>query len=359
MKLVLSFQLRLFLLVILSAAITQAQKIALPQDGAFMGAYVDAGGLSDEVRPHEVKAFETLIGRSLSWIYFSNNWLNGQITFPKRNVEICRELGRTPYIRLMPWSEVSSQGAFDPHFTMDAFLVGKFDSQLSAWARQAKAHPGPYIFEFGPEVNGSWFPWNGKWNGGGVARQYGDPRFPDGPEKFRDAYRRVIELFRKEGLTEVTWVFHVDTAKSPHASWNQAEYYYPGDEYIDWIGLSVFGAQLPTHEWIEFLPKLKAFWPEIASIAKRKPVIISEFAVIEDKRNPNRKAQWIQRALRTIETGLYPIKGITYWNSPGWLEDGSADFRITSSQQALNTFTNRVTSDFWKTLKIDTKEELK
>lgn len=336
-----------------------AQKIELPKDGAFVGAYVDAGPLSDEVRPHEVKAFEALIGKSLSWVYFSNNWLNGQIIFPQANVEKCRQIGRIPYIRLMPWSEVSGKGSVDPVFTMDAFLAGKFDTQLAAWAKAAKALPGPYIFEFGPEANGSWFPWNGKWNGGGTTQLYGDPQIPDGPEKFRDVYRRVIEIFRKEGLTDATWVLHVDTAKLPYVSWNSVQHYYPGDDYIDWIGLSVFGAQLHTHDWIEFLPKLKSFWPEIAPIAKRKPVIISEFAVIEDKKDTQRKAQWINRALRTVESGLYPIKGITYWNSPGWLEDGSADFRITSSKEALNAFISRIGLDFWKTVEPLVAEEAK
>ncbi|MEA9358165.1 glycosyl hydrolase [Bacteriovorax sp. PP10] len=325
-----------------------AQKVMLPEKGAYFGAYVDAGPLAEEVRPHEIEAFELLTGKPMAWVYFSNNWTDGEIDFPYENVEICRKMGRIPYIRLMPWSEDSGDGKADPIFTMDAFLKGTFDEKLIEWARQASESPGPIILEFGPEVNGNWFPWNGQWNGGSRTTRYGDPRLPDGPEKFRDVYRRIITLFKIGGLTEATWVLHVDTARMPEASWNSTSNYYPGDENIDWIGLSVFGAQLPTHDWIEFMPKFKSFWPEIQEIAKRKPVIISEFAVIEDKKNPSRKADWIARALRTIESGLYPIKGISYWNSPGWLADGSADFRITSSEKALNSFVGRINQDFWK-----------
>jgi hypothetical protein len=347
------------LIVLISLLSTaHAQKIQLPEKGAFVGAYVDAGPVSDDVRPYEVEAFEALIGKKLSWVYFSNNWENGDIIFPAENVEKLRKLGRVPYIRLMPWSEYSGTGFKDPIFTMDNFLSGQFDEQLIAWAQEALKSPGPMILEFGPEVNGNWFPWNGQWNGGGKTDGYGDPKLPDGPEKFRDTYRRVINLFRMVGLTDVTWVLHVDTARLPEVWWNKTPYYYPGDEYIDWIGLSAFGAQLPTHKWQDMMPKFKAFWPEIESIAKTKPLIISEFAVIEDKKTTGRKAQWLNRALRMVETGLYPIKGITYWNSPGWLADGSADFRITSSQSAIDAFKERINQDFWKVLNIQPSESV-
>ena len=347
----------LFLCNLIFIASANAQKVTLPEKGAYFGAYVDAGPMAEEVRSYEVQGFESLIGKSLAWVYFSNNWTDGNIQFPQENVEKCRKMGRIPYIRLMPWSVDAGDGRADPVFTMDAFLQGKFDDQLINWARQASKSPGPIILEFGPEVNGSWFPWNGQWNGGARANRYGDSKLADGPEKFRDVYRRVITLFKIGGLTEATWVLHVDTGRMPEASWNKTENYYPGDEYIDWIGLSVFGAQLPTHDWIEFLPKLKAFWPEIQEIAKRKPIIISEFGVIEDKKKPTRKADWITRALKTIESGLYPIRGITYWNSPGWLANGSADFRITSSETSLNSFAGRINQDFWKTINTQQSEK--
>lgn len=333
-----------------------AQKLTLPERGAVIGGYVEAGPVSEDVRPQEVAAFEKLIGKNLSWIYFANNWTDGVIEFPKLAVQRCRDMGRIPYIRLMPWSEYTDKGQRDPIFTMDAFLSGKFDSELTRWALEAKKLPGPMIIEFGPEVNGNWFPWNGSWNGGAKTDLYGDPTIPDGPEKFRDTYRHIIDLFRKEGLHDITWVLHVDTARMPETSWNKTEYYYPGDDYIDWIGLSVFGAQLPSHAWTDFLPKFKSFWPEIKDLAQRKPIIISEFAVIEDAKDPQRKAQWITRALKLVESGLYPIKGISYWNSTGWLPDAAADFRITSSANAQKAFQERVQGDFWKVLEFSNNQ---
>ena len=325
-----------------------AQPLELPENGALVGAYVEAGPLSDEVSPANIFEFEQLINKKLSWVYFSNNWLEGNITFPKDNVLKAVASNVVPYIRLMPWSEVRDKGA-DPVFTMDAFLSGRFDEQLKTWAEEALKIDTPYILEFGPEVNGNWFAWNGYWNGRGEM-SFGDPNQPDGPEKFKLVYQKIVTLFREAGLTNVTWVWHVDSAWSPHAWWNEAHYYYPGDDYVDWVGLSVFGAQLPNHEWLDFYKKIKNFWSQIESITQRKPVIISEFAVIEDHQIPGRKADWLERALHLVESQRYPIKAITYWNSSGWLADGSADFRLTSSEEALEAFKNKIQDSFWKVL---------
>lgn len=339
---------KLLVIALLSFKIVEAKNLQLPENGGLFGAYVDAGPLSDTVTYDVIQDIENQLETKLSWIYFSNNWLNGEIKFPTSSVEEILKAGRIPYIRLMPWSEVRTTGA-DPIYTMDAFLNGDYDEQLMGWAIEAKKYNTHYILEFGPEVNGEWFAWNGRWNGAGNKKTYGDPNLPDGAEKFADVYKKIVTLFREQGLeTNVTWVLHFDTAGSPAVSWNRAKYYYPGDDYVDWIGLSVFGAQLPTHRWGSFEDKFRYFWPQIKDLALRKPIIISEFAVIEDFKKENRKAQWLEDTFTFVRSQEFPIKAVTYWNSPGWLEDESADFRINSSESSLNYMKNELKNNFWE-----------
>lgn len=326
------------------------RKVQLPEQGTVFGAYVEAGPLSDQVNVNAIIELETQLQHKLNWVYFSNNWLDQKIKFPHKNVQTCLENQTIPYIRLMPWSVLRSEAAADPIFSMDAFLEGKFDRQLTQWAIEAKNVDSPLILEFGPEVNGNWFPWNGQWNGAGETTLYGDPILPDGPEKFRDVYRRIIDIFKRNQVENVTWVFHVDTARMPHRWWNRAEYYYPGDDYIDWIGLSVFGAQLPTHKWLHFIDKIHNFWPELRNLVKNRPLIISESAVIEDTQRPGRKAEWLRETFDIIENEVYPIKAFTYWNSYGWLDDGSANFRLDSSQKSLQSMKSILQKDYWQTL---------
>jgi hypothetical protein len=60
---------------------------------------------------------------------------------------------------------------------------------LKIWAQDAKRVGIPIMVKFGTEVNGNWFPWSSILNGGGKTNGYGDPNYPNGPERFRDAYR--------------------------------------------------------------------------------------------------------------------------------------------------------------------------
>src|SRR5207253_7454061 len=127
-----------------------------------------------------------------------------------------------PFIRMMPRS-TWKKNAPDPVYKMQSIIDGKFDTSLREWARAARDlnfdedldNRIPLMVEFGAEVNGDWFPWNGKHNGGSSAKKYGDPKLADGPERYRDAYRHIIDLFRAEGVDNITWVFHVDSQASP------------------------------------------------------------------------------------------------------------------------------------------------
>ncbi len=324
-----------------------AMKVLPPPIGAYHGAYADFGPTENDVTVEKIEAFERLSGKKLAWAYFSNHWLDGEIKYPADAVEACKRKNVVPYIRVQPWSEMVQERK-DPLFSMEAIIKGTFDEPLRQWAREAKGTNYPIMIEFGPEVNGDWFPWNGKWHGGGTKNRYGDPNHPDGPERFRDAYRHLIDIFRSEGAMNITWVLHVDAARSPHAEWNDVKYYYPGDEYIDWIGISVFGRQLPQNNWIFFPIILKNFIQQVEVTTRNKPYMISEYGVIEDSADPTRKAKWIKQAFQSISRGLFPnVRGMTYWNSPGWLSNGRASFKIDSSIEAREAYRTEISQPFW------------
>ncbi len=341
-------KLLLLIFVLTNQAYAQSLKVVPPPEGsAYFGAFADFGPLEVEVTDEKISRFAELSGRKIAWAYFSNHWLGGKIEFPEAAIDVCVRQGVIPYIRFSPWSEME-QNQKDPLISMQKIIDGDFDDQLVAWAQKAKSKNVAIMMELGPEVNGNWFPWNGKWNGGSKKTDYGDPNIPDGPERFRDAYRHVIDLFRQAGAWNITWVLHLDTNKYPDAEWNSAKYYYPGDDYIDWIGLSVFGRQLPQESWILFPQQIKRFMGEVREMTTQKPILVSEFGVIEDADQPDRKATWFKQAMQSISRGLFKeIKGVTYWHSPGWLENGKASFRIDTTPQALNSFRNEVQIPFW------------
>ncbi|MGC3988088.1 MAG: glycosyl hydrolase [Chthoniobacteraceae bacterium] len=91
-------------------------------------------------------------------------------------------------------------------------------------------------------MNGTWFPWSGFWYGGGTPIPGTNPVQYEGPENFKKAYRYVVDRCRKDGATNILWVFHAMNTSYPYEAWNDFTQYYPGSKYIDWIGFSVYRA---------------------------------------------------------------------------------------------------------------------
>jgi hypothetical protein len=245
--------------------------------------------------------------------------------------------------------------AVDPRYSMQSILSGRHDRALRAWARAAARVRGPLMLEFGTEVNGDWFPWNGRWNGGATTTRYGDARWPDGPERFRDAYRHVVRLFRAEGARNVTWVFHVDASPQPDpgepgGGWNAARWYWPGDAYVDWIGLSAYGPQDPSEELEPFDDVLARGYAETSRLSRTKPLALLEFAIADDGAGGaggagvagvvRDEAAWTRDAFAAIESGRYPrLRGVAWWHERWTDDDGSvSDLRIDSSPAQLDAY---------------------
>jgi beta-mannanase len=218
-------------------------------------------------------------------------------------------------------------------FTLKRILAGEFDADLRRWADAARDFGTPLLAEYGTEVNGEWFPWNGVWNGGGSTKGYGDPALPDGPERFRDAYRRIIGLVRGEGAANVLWVFHANNDDWPQESWNWLENYYPGDAYIDWLAVSVYGAQTPLDDyWDEFRPTMDAVYPRLTALAPSKPIILAEFGVTLN--NPlGSQSDWANKALTDLIGLRWPrIMGFSWWNE-FWQNDDNPKHDTTMRVQ--------------------------
>lgn len=307
-----------------------------PRIGIYHGAFPDFGPTEDRVSTSAVGRFEQLARKQIVWAYFSNNWFGG-IHFPRKAVTAITRGGAIPFIRLMPRSDWT-EGRPDRRYRLGAIAHGRFDAELRRWARAAASTKVPLLVDFACEMNGDWFPWSGRWNGGAETR-YGDPRLADGPERYRAAYRHVIRLFRGQGAMNVTWVFHVNADSTPSARWNSMKAYYPGDDYIDWIGVSAYGPQATADSWESLTAVLDAAYPKLAAISRRKPLMLEEFGVVENPAKGD-KGRWISEALDAIAAGRYPrIKGVSYWHSNWQNEDGTkSQMRIDSSPGALAAY---------------------
>jgi hypothetical protein len=316
-----------------------------PGNGIYHAVYPDFGGFEDEVSAQKITDFENLAGKNITWAYFSNNWFDG-IHFPADEVNTIHNAGRIPFIRMMPRNE--DEDCPDPVYTMQAIINGEFDTDLAQWAQDANNCDFPLLVEFGTECNGSWFPWNAKWNGKNNKTGYVDPALYDGTERFRDAYRHIIDLFNDEGVDNITWFFHINVENDPQTNWNKMKNYYPGDNYIDWIGISVYGPQEPGEGWWSFEDLLSDNWNEIMSISNEgKPIAILELGVI-DYPSEGDKAQWITDAYNCVGPGGtfdQDIDAMSWWHETF----DQTNLRINSSPEAQQAYHNAVYNSIFVT----------
>ncbi len=322
------------------------EKLEPPPFGIYHGAFPAFGPTEDVVTRSAVLDFERLVGKKIVWGYFSNNWYNG-IVFPKNAVETLHSLGVVPFIRLMPRSSLDTYIEED-EFTLDRIIRGDFDKELRKWAQDARDSGIPLLLEFGTEVNGDWFPWCGAPNGGGQTDGYGDPTYPDGPERFKDAYRHIYDIFQEEGANNITWFIHYIAYPWPEVWWNKMSYYYPGDDYVDWIGVSVYGPLTPYERWIEFPDIMSDIYDELTSISPGKPVAILEWGVTNNHPFGD-KAEWIRNALTSLINGDWPsVKAISYWHSSWEEDDGTiTNLRLDSSPDVLEAYRSLIKNEIF------------
>ena len=302
-----------------SALHAQSPRVLPPPAGKLYHGFYWGGVGTDTHDPteHDVTAadvarYEDAVGAKTAWVYFSNNWFESR-KFPAEMCSWIRDLGKVPYVRLMLRSDVDQRHA-EKMFSLEKIIAGEFDINLRAWARDAKNFGSPILIEWGTEPNGNWFGWNGKWNGGAN----------EGPKRYIAAYRHIVDLTRREGADNLTWVWHANWYDEPERQWNAFENYFPGMHYCDWVALSAYGPLTPrTNEGTEsFRFKIDKAYSRLTKIAPGTPVIVAEFGC--DLHNHHVDVvNWTQSALKDLFSNRWPaIVGFCWWNE-GWQNDNN------------------------------------
>jgi beta-mannanase len=230
---------------------------------------------------------------------------------------------------------------------LDTILAGSWDTYIDQWAEGAKRFGKPLLVAWGLEMNGNWFPWCGIFAGGAERLPgEGEPRYR-GPETFKKAYRYIVDRVRKVGAKNVQWVFHVNNTPDPWEPWNSMANYYPGSEYVDWLGMSAYGKQYPGPGWTNFSDVLPKPYEELMKLDPDKPFILAEWGIGEFPKEGN-KAAYIEEAMRRMETEFPRLKAAVFWHERWQNGDLSySNLRVNSSLEALEAYKKGVRSSFW------------
>lgn len=321
------------------------EQLAVPDHGAYTGAYIDFGDTEDSVTLEGIEEFETLVGKHQAIISSSSYW--GEQTFPTANLELIFRHGSIPLVYWSPWDRPYEEDRGPDRFSLANILAGKWNGYIDAWAESAKRFGHPFFVSFANEANGSWFPWSGCFYGGDKPVPNTKPEKYEGPETFKKAYRYVVDRVRAKGATNILWVFHVMNYSIPQDTWNYANAYYPGPDYVDWIGLSVYGKQFAEDPWSPFPPLLDWPYEEVCKLDPRKPIMLAEWGCGEFPKSGS-KSQWIADAFRVMKSKYPRLKAAVFWNERWQNEDDSySNLHVNSTPESLEAYRRGVSEPFW------------
>lgn len=323
-------------------------EVVIPARGAYTGAFMDFGDEEDDVSIETVEEFEEMVGKHQAIIASSSYW--GEQNFPTANLNVLWRHGSVPLVFWSPWDKPYIQGRGPDKFSLTNILAGQWDTYIDKWGDAAREFGHPMIVAFGVEMNGDWFPWSGAFYGGDDWDDDADNW--KGPETFRRAYRYVVDRVRARGAMNVKWMFHTNNYSYPLDTWNFAPAYYPGSDYVDWLGLSVYGQQFKD-EANPDIPSL-VDWPykELSDLDANKPVMIAEWATGDFPFSPDErgmlKPQWIKQALEMFPTRYPRLKAAVYWHERWQNADQSySNLRVNSSVESLKAYREGVANPDW------------
>ena len=135
---------------------------------------------------------------------------------------------------------------------------GASDAYLTRFATAVRTLNVPIALSFGHEFNGNWYPWG---TTHATAAQ------------FVAAWQHVHNLFAAAGATNVIWIWDPNDIYPVQDV--RLEPYYPGDAYVDWVGVSGYWTQQGPNDYASlYLPTLE----EVRTFT-RKPFLVAETAV--------------------------------------------------------------------------------
>jgi hypothetical protein len=250
-----------------------------------------------------------------------------------------KEIGKSPNLvaYYVPWDQPLNQTwvldlvndgvlpllQFEPVTPSIASIAsGGSDAYTTSLAETIKALNVPIVFSFGHEMNGNWYAWG---------TQTTDPA------EFVKAWQRIHDIFTKVGAHNVIWLWDVNvTYPVPNIA---LEPLYPGDKYVDWVGLTGYynitaGGRSTFETLFEpTMDQVRAF--------TQKPFLIAETGVSPSSDKPTE----IKDLFYGVEEHADVLGFVWFnYNKPG---ENETDWMINSDPTSASTFAGLAQGSDW------------
>ncbi len=292
-----------------------------PETGCYHGAFPPAYGFSKEMRQGRsgmmLDTFEELVGKKLSMVLWYQGMAEGR-DFAEIQKWRADNLGKEYNgHRLMMYGwlpKISVKRIADGE--LDAYFEKYFKDSVDP--KQLNGINDPMFIRPMNEFNSTWVEW-------GLD-----------PYNFRRAWRRMYNIAEQFGATDKhIFVWSVNHRSYPNEDWNNMNNYYPGDNYVDWVGISCYPPSLPVVK-IEDLryprERLKEFYN---LYAHKKPLAIAEGGFSES----SDRARWVTEWFTSIKKDYPAIKAFIWENHN--------DRVIQSDDEALEIYRRLIRDHYW------------
>ena len=242
-----------------------------------------------------IEDFNSMIGRRAAIFHTYKNW--DWPPFQYQTVGTSWEAGAVPMIT---WEPIDRP--------LQAIARGDYDGYITQSARDAVAFGRPILLRFAHEMNGDWTPWSLH------------------PRDYVAAWRHIVRIFRREGASQVHFVWSPNTGSFDE--------YFPGDRWVDYVALDGYNFGAKYNSWDSFSAIFDSSYRDLVRLSRR-PVIIAEFASTDQGGD---KAAWMRDTLSSGVLDRYPrIRALVWFNI-----DKEADWRINSSGDTLAAFRSMI-----------------
>lgn len=311
---------------------TQLAAGAHAQGQALLGVYYGNQGWKME----QVRAMEAWQGKRNAVVNLFTDWCNRTKTIDNLFNQQLPNVWANGNVPVVTWEPYLCSPSATPNDVTVRAARGDYDAFLNAWADRLKAFvSGPdgslgtaddrrvYI-RLAHEMNGNWYPWSPVVGGNSAA-------------SYQLMWQHVRQIFWAKGLgsSAVQWIWAVNHEDADAA---HAESYYPGDAYVDWIGIDGYnwGA---SQTWSSWSTPEQVFAPMVARLRglTAKPLALTETASSSSsapgKVDVAAKSAWITQLFVYATASTTGARMIVWFN-----EDKETDWAVFGGTNGDETY---------------------
>ncbi len=241
---------------------------------------------------------------------------------PVQDLENAYDQGR--YVELTLQTMYYNPNNGDNSGVLYDILNGDYDDYFNKYAQDLKEFGHPVLFRLNNEMNGDWC----------VYSSYHHSKDTD---IYKESWRYIYSIFEKNDVDNVLWLWNPHDISYPNVKWNHHLNYFPGEEYVDIVGLTGYntGTYYKGEIWREFDEIYPALYAEYMAQFDY-PFMITEFGSNQVGGN---KGQWVDDMFSKIEA-YENIKVVIWFNGTDYDTKGrpARIYRLDNSDVLIDVF---------------------